>query len=335
MKTTGALRKRIESGRPLFLPGAHDALSARVIEEAGFEAIYLSSHGVSASFLAQPDYGLETFQEAVVISRNIVNVVSVPVVVDGEAGFGNVLNLQRVLREFQAAGVAGMHIDDQETPIKCPWLIGGISSAVISMEEMVGKIKAVRDYRRDEDFVLIVRSQVLNTEYDRRGEYLEEQIRRAQAYKKAGADVILCTGKSVEDLRSIAKHVPGPLMTHLSPYSPKGATPFQEFIDMGYQLLTFPVTLLYASLKAQMEMLDALRREGRFTAEMVGRMISHEKYGDLCGAKKLQAFAQRYGMPEAMHSLTATDHLTRYAYDPGTVPRPVKGGIRRGRGKRS
>jgi 2,3-dimethylmalate lyase len=321
MTNAKELRKRIVAGDPLIIPGAHDAMSARLIEEAGYEAVYLSSHGISASFLAQPDYGLETFQELVMISRNIVPAVDLPLIVDGEAGFGNVLNLKRTLRELENAGAAGMHIDDQVTPIKCPWLIGGISSAVIPLEEMVGKIHAVLDSRRDSDFVLIVRSQVLNTEYDRQGRYLEEQIRRAQAYKKAGADVILCTGKSVADLKTIAGEVPGPLMTHLSPYSPKGKTPFQDLFSMGYRILTVPVTLLYTAIKAQMDMLETLKREGRFTDEMVDKMVAHETYGEICGAKTLQAFAERYGMPEAEHALTATDCLTDHAYRHGNEHR--------------
>ena len=315
MMKAKALRELIGSGRPLLIPGAHDAMSARLIEEAGYEAVYLSSHGLSASFLAQPDYGLETIQELAMISRNIVNVIDLPLIVDGEAGFGNVLNLRRSLRELEGAGVAGMHIDDQVTPIKCPWLIGGLSSAVISQEEMVGKIKAVLDNRQDPDFLLIVRSQVLNTEYDRQGRYLTEQINRAQAYKKAGADVILCTGKSEADLRTVAQEVAGPLMTHLSPYSPKGKMPFRDFFDLGYQILTFPVTLLYTAVKAQMDMLETLRKEGRFTEEMVGKMVAHETYGEICGAKTLQAFAKRYGLPEAEHKLTATDYLTDHAYE--------------------
>ncbi len=308
------LRARIATGRPIMIPGAHDALSARLIEEAGYEAVYLSSHGLSASFLAQPDYGMETMPELVMIARNIINAIDLPLIVDGEAGFGNVLNLRRALRELEAAGVAGMHIDDQVTPIKCPWLIGGISSAVIPREEMVGKIHAVLDNRQDPDFVLIVRSQVLNTEYDRQGRYLEEQIRRVRAYKEAGADVILCTGKSMADLQAIVREVPGPLMTHLSPYSPKGKLPFQNFVDLGFQILTFPVTLLYTAMQAQLEVLEGLKREGRFTEEILGGMVSHERYGELTGAKKWQAFAERYGMPEAEHSLTATDYLSDEAY---------------------
>lgn len=317
MTKTKRLRELINSGKAITLPGAHDAMSARIIEEAGYEALYLSSHGLSASFLAQPDYGLETMQELVMVSRNIVQAVDVPLIVDGEAGFGNVLNLRRSLYELEAAGAAGMHIDDQVTPIKCPWLIGGLSSAVIPREEMVGKIHAVLDNRRDPDFVLIVRSQVLNTEYDRQGRYLEEQIERVQAYKKAGADVILCTGKSIADLETIAKEVPGPLMTHLSPYSPKGKIPFKDFFAMGYQIVTFPVTLLYAAIKAQIDVLGALQREGQFTESILDGMVSHEQYGEICGAKKLQAFAKRYGMPEADHLLNATEHLTDQAYQGG------------------
>ncbi len=325
MGSAKEFRKRILSGKPLLIPGAHDAISARLIERAGFEAVYLSSHGVSASFLAQPDYGFETLQELAMISRNIAAAVSVPLLVDAEAGFGNVLNLRRTLRELEIAGVAGMHIDDQVTPIKCPWLIGGISSAVVPVEEMVGKIHAVCDSRRDVDFVLIVRSQTLNTDYDREGRYLQEQIRRAQVYKEAGADVILCTGKSLEDLSTVAKEVPGPLMTHVSPYSSKGTIPFDELITMGYRILTLPVTLLYTGLKAQMDMLEALRREGRFTEEMIARMASHEEYGEICGVRELKEFARQYGMPEAKHPLTATENLTSYAYRSGRKASGGKG----------
>ena len=180
-RRTTRLRKLLKERDILLIPGCFNALSARLIEQAGFEAIYVSGAAVAGNFVGVPDIGLTTLTEVLENARHIVAVTSLPVICDADTGFGNAVNMLRTVREFENAGVAGIQIEDQVMPKKCGHTEGKL---LISKEEMVQKIKAAVDARRDPDFTLVVRTDAIAVNG------LEDALDRAQAYLEAGQDQV-------------------------------------------------------------------------------------------------------------------------------------------------
>src|SRR5438105_10474869 len=201
MPVTTRLRELLAGPDMLVVPGAYDALSARLIAQAGFPAVYMTGFGTAASVLGQPDVGLLTMSEMVSRAAAIAGVVGdLPLIADADTGYGNPINVRRTVREYERAGVAGLHIEDQVWPKKCGHMEG---KQVIPMNEMVQKIRAAVDARQDPDFVIIARTDAnaVNS--------LEDALRRGKAYHEAGADVIFIeASRSMAELRSIAAAFP-------------------------------------------------------------------------------------------------------------------------------
>jgi len=196
------LREGLKANKTLWAAGAYDALSARLIEEAGFDVVFTTGFGISASFLGQPDVELYTMTENLAVVRQVVSCVGRPVVADCDTGYGNLVNVQRTVREFENAGVAGLVIEDQVTPKTCP-AIGSVE--VTPLATAVAKIKAALDARRNSDLVIIARTDAAT---------VDEAIARAQAYAAAGADMIQPIDKTFAkeaDLRRLKASVPAPL----------------------------------------------------------------------------------------------------------------------------
>jgi 2-methylisocitrate lyase-like PEP mutase family enzyme len=203
MKPTTKLRRMIDEGRTTWTAGAYDALSAKLIAAAGFDAILSTGYGISASHLGRPDAEIYTMTENLQVVRQIVDVTDIPVIADTDTGYGNAINVIRTVKEFEKAGVAAMIFEDQISPKRCPACVD--SFKIISIEEAVGKIKAAVDTRVDQDLVIIART-------DARP--LEAAIERGQAYKEAGADVIQPISKAVanlEEMRRFKAEVKAPL----------------------------------------------------------------------------------------------------------------------------
>ena len=180
-KKAAVLRRLVEEEEILLAPGCFNALSARLIEQAGFKAIYVSGAAVAGNFLGYPDIGLTTMNEMLESARNIVRVTSLPVICDADTGFGNAINMLRTVREFESAGLAGIQIEDQAMPKKCGQTEGKL---LISKAEMVQKVKAAVEARQDPDFVLVVRTDAIAVNG------MEDALDRALAYQEAGADVV-------------------------------------------------------------------------------------------------------------------------------------------------
>lgn len=181
MEARKRLRELVDAKEILVLPGAYDALSARLAEAAGFPCVYMTGYGQSASKLGAPDVGLMTMSEMVERAKDMCAAVSVPVICDGDTGFGNVVNLVRTVREYERAGAAAIQLEDQTTPKKCGHMLG---RQVVDAEEMVNKIRAAAAARQDPDFLIIARTDA------RTNHGVEEAIRRARLYEQAGADII-------------------------------------------------------------------------------------------------------------------------------------------------
>jgi methylisocitrate lyase len=280
-----ALRALLKKSEILIAPGAHNAFTARIIEQAGFRAVYLTGSGASMDLLGMPDLGFLTMTEMVAHARNIVQATSLPVIADADTGYGNALNVMRTIREYENAGVGGVHIEDQVAPKRCGHFAG---KEVISPQEMVGKIEAALDARENPDFLIIART-------DARAMLgVQEAIERGKAYREAGADMIFVDApESEEELRLIARSIPGPVMANLSE---GGKTPLlsaRELQEMGYRLVIYPRSAAGAAAKAIQELMAVLKKEGT-TKSFLDRMVTFEGRNRITGLAHYQELEKKY-----------------------------------------
>ena len=284
-KIAKRLRELLSRNQILVAPGTHDALTAKIIEMTGFEAVYMTGYGTSASVLGQPDVGLLTQTEMAFRASNIAEAVSVPVIADGDTGFGNAINVQRTVRLYEKAGVACIQIEDQVAPKKCGHMLG---REVISTEEMVGKIKAACDARFDDDFMIMART-------DARTNFgIDAAIERAKAYEEAGADIIFVESpESVEEMKKITSSFKVPVLANMIEH---GRTPLlsaQELQEIGYDIAIYPVSSTYVEAKAVLDLMNELKKTGT-TAGMLERMIPFDKFNELVGLPAIREKERKY-----------------------------------------
>ncbi len=238
---------------PLMIPGVFNALAARLAERAGFRAVYQSGAALSAG-LALPDVGLVTQTEFAEQGRYLASAVSVPVISDADTGFGEALAVERTVALFESAGLAGLHLEDQKLPKRCGHLSG---KTLVTREEMVAKLKAAVAARRDPNFVIIARTDA------RAVEGIDAAIERAQAYVKAGADMIFPEAlETPEEFAQVARAIPAPLIANMTEFGKSPLLSAQEFAKLGYAAVLFPVTTLRVAMKAVESALGQIAREG-------------------------------------------------------------------------
>ena len=285
MKTTTMLRQLLNSDTLTVAPFVMNGLHARIAESVGFNAVYMTGAGTAAE-KGFPDVGLLSMTEMVANAKYIANAVSIPVVCDADTGYGNALNVQRTVREYEAAGVAGIHIEDQQFPKKCGFFEG---KQVIPMEEHVQKIKAALDARTDADFVIIARCDA----YAVTG--WEDTVRRCRAYRDAGADLVFVDGiKSQDDLEIYASDLKDlPRMYNGDLFTT------QEVDSLGYKLMICGGTiwLIYKQLR---EAFQELKDEGRVATERYG---SRWDVAGLLGLDQIYELERKYGVNEASVSI--------------------------------
>jgi len=271
-ETRHAKLRRLIAGKTVPIPGAFNALCARAIEQAGFEAVYVSGAGLANAVYGLPDVGLTTMSEAVQHAKHIVSAVTVPVVVDGDTGFGEAINAARTVSEMEAAGVSAVHFEDQVLPKKCGHLDG---KALVSADEMVEKIRAACAARRDRDFMIIART-------DARGvTSFEDAVERARRYVDAGADAVFPEAmKSEEELAEFARQVTAPLLANMTEFGKTPLVPLRKLEEMGYRMVIYPQTALRVGFGAISEMLADLKAAGAQTA-WVDRMQTRAALYDL------------------------------------------------------
>ena len=289
MLNTTRLRELLVQRGLLVAPGAYDALSARLIAQAGFPAVYMTGFGTVASVLGQPDVGLLTMSEMVSRAAALAAVVGDrPLIADADTGYGNPINVRRTVREYERAGVAAIHIEDQVWPKKCGHMEG---KQVISVDEMVQKIRAAVDARQDPDFVIIARTDA-NAVYG-----LEDALRRGRAYREAGADVIFIEApRSIEELRAIAQAFPDvPLLYNWAESGKTPLLPLEEIHALGFKLVIFPVSMLFAATQALLDLLEALK-QGQTSLAFAERMVTFSQFTDQIGLPEIQALERRYGV---------------------------------------
>jgi len=279
MKNTTRFKELILNDEILVLPGCHDALSAKVIEQVGFNAVTMGGYAASAARLAKPDVSLLTLYEYVEIVRNIVQVVDIPFFADGDTGHGNVTNVQRTVRELENTGAAGLFIEDQVFPKRCGHMEG---KQIISKMEMVAKLKAAVDARVDEDFVIMARTDAIAV-YG-----TDDAIERANAFSDAGADLIFVEAPtSVEQMKNINESIDAPTMAI---QIEGGKTPFlttKELEELGFNAVVYPNATVYSTAWVLRELWQGLMKEGS-TKGAMDRMIRFDDFNKLVGLDKIR-----------------------------------------------
>ncbi|MFC1903460.1 oxaloacetate decarboxylase [Chloroflexota bacterium] len=291
MTAPQAFRRLLSEQKIVVAPGCYDCISARVIEKLDFKAVYLTGYGIEASRLGRPDIGLASMVEVVDHARNVRESVSLPVIADADTGYGDVLSVWRTAREFEKAGVAGIHLEDQMMPKKCGGLPGKI---VISREEMVDKIRAARDALDNKEFVIIGRTD------SRLTLGMEESKRRIEAYLKAGAELVLLGDRhTVAELEEMGKTFPQKLLICAGILGwEETILSVNDYAQMGIKMLIYPVTGLYAAVKAVMMVYKTLReKEGLSEADLIEAGISFDEANELLGfsdwTKKREAYTPK------------------------------------------
>lgn len=294
MRASRRLRELIEERRAVVVPGAHDVISAKLIERFGFKAVQVSGFGVAATLLGLPDMGFVSFAEVLQLTKNIVDAVSIPVMADADTGYGNAISAMRVTEQFIRVGAAGMNIEDQVFPKRCGHMEG---KGIIPMEEMVLKIKAcakVRD-ELDPDFIINARTDAIAVAG------IEEAIRRGNAYARAGADLIFVEApRSREEIERAVKEIEAPVSINLFDAVHGGKTPLmtiQELRELGVARVSIPVGPLFAAARGVKNYLEAI--SGDKIAE--GRddlVLSFDEFKELVGYNKFRELENAY-LPKA------------------------------------
>jgi 2-methylisocitrate lyase-like PEP mutase family enzyme len=283
------LRKRLTEGPMIVAPGIYDAFGARFVEQAGYEAVYMTGNGVSASLLGRPDVGLIDLSLFTAHAHRAAACVDIPLICDADTGYGNAVNVQHTVREFEAAGVCAIHIEDQVLPKRCGHLPG--SRPVVEMKEQVGKIEAAAAARRDDDFIVIARTDSAS------GHGLDEAIRRGQAYRKAGADVVFVELKShpniVEDLKRIVGEIDAPCLVNVEEDGKLGDLTAEEYDALGFRVAIYPGLGRNAAGWGMRQALGVLKRDGN-TKKGREQMLSFKDYNEVLGLKDVVEWEKKY-----------------------------------------
>ncbi len=290
MKKSTMLRQLLQEKKALPAPGAHDVISAKLIEKAGFKAIQVSGFGLAATYLGLPDMAFISFTEVLNFTRNIVDAVNIPVMADADTGYGNAINAMRVTEQFIKAGTAGMNLEDQVFPKRCGHIEG---KTVVSTEEMVLKIKAcakVRD-ELDPDFIINARTDAIAVAG------VDEAIRRGNAYIEAGADMIFVEApRSVEEIKKAVKEIKGLVSINLFDNIEGGKTPLvplEELAAMGVARVSIPVGTTFAAARGVQNYLEAIKG-GRLAPEKKDLVFSFDEFKELVGVPGFREQEKQY-----------------------------------------
>lgn len=282
-----ALRQLLTGPGPLIVPGAYDALSALLVQQAGFKAAFMSGYAVSAALLGKPDIGLLTGSEMVDNARRMAAAVQIPLIVDGDTGYGNAINVMRTVETYEQAGVSAIQLEDQVTPKRCGHMSG---KQVIDCAEMLGKIRAAVDAREDSDLMIIGRTDAASIEGT------DAAIARAQAYADAGADILFV--EAPDDVREIEK-----IASSLAPLAPlvfkvpegrqSPSLSFDDLADLGFSILLLPIGTLLAATAAMQRSLRELATDGS-PVEAETSPPTFDGFNDLVGLPAMRELENRY-----------------------------------------
>ncbi len=280
------LRNRLKSKKPLVIPGVYDALGAKIAQKVGFEAMFQTGYGTSASLFGMPDYGFIGATETIDNARRICRAVSVPVIVDSDTGYGNALSVWKLVEELESSGAAGIFLEDQRWPKRCGHMQG---KEVVPQEEYTEKLSAALDARKSKDFIIVARTDARATEG------LDVAIERGKQNKKTGADAIFVEApKSLDEMKKIGKEINAPLVANMIE---GGATPLssaETLNKMGFKIILYPLSVLYANTFATMNILKELKRSGN-TKKYKQKVVNFDQFNDLVELSKFRKMEKKYG----------------------------------------
>src|SRR5277367_3177424 len=290
MRPTTRLKQLLAQPGAVLAPGVADALNARLVAQHGFDAVYMTGAGTTATRLGMPDVGLLTMTEMVDNAGRIADASGLPVISDADTGYGGVLNVRRTIQSYERAGVAAVHLEDQVMPKRCGHLAG---KQLVPVEEMEAKIRAACDARTDPDFVIIARTDAIAVEG------FDAALERAARYRAAGADMLFVEAPSEQELPVIAPRLAGaPLLYNLAT---SGKTPYlakHEIEALGFKLIIYPNWLLLASIRAASHVLKTLQDTGSI-ASLTNELPNFREFLDLMGMQEVETLEARYGVPDA------------------------------------
>ena len=280
------LRKLLsDNSKPLVVPGVYDAIGAKIAQKAGFEAMFQTGYGTSATLLGLPDYGFIGATETTENARRICRAVSVPVIVDADTGYGNPLSVWKLITELESAGAAGIFLEDQKWPKRCGHMSG---KEVISKEEYSQKLQAALDARKSKDFIIVARTDA------RAPEGLDAAIERGLEYKKIGADAIFIEApKSIAEMKKIGRSIKAPLVANMIE---GGATPLvssKALHKMGFKLILYPLSVLFANAFASMKILNELKKSGT-TEKLRENVVNFDQFNEIVDLTKFKKMEKDY-----------------------------------------
>ena len=279
------LSSMIKSKKPLVIPGVYDAIGAKIAENVGFDAMFQTGYGTSATLFGMPDYGFIGATETVDNARRISNAISVPLIVDSDTGYGNALSVWKLVKELEAAGAAGIFLEDQKWPKRCGHMQG---KDVISQEEYTEKLGAAIDARENKDFIIVARTD------SRATEGLDKAIERGLENKKTGADAVFIEApNSLGEMKRIGKEIKAPLVANMIE---GGATPInsaETLSKIGFNIILYPLSVLFANTFATMNILKELKNTGT-TSKYKQKVVNFDQFNNLVELDKYKKMETKY-----------------------------------------
>ena len=279
------LSSMIKSKKPLVIPGVYDAIGAKIAEKVGFDAMFQTGYGTSATLFGMPDYGFIGATETVDNARRISNAISVPLIVDSDTGYGNALSVWKLVKELESAGAAGIFLEDQKWPKRCGHMQG---KEVIPQEEYTEKLGAAIDARENKDFIIVARTDARATEG------LDKAIERGLQNKKTGADAIFIEApRTLNEMKKIGKEIKTPLVANMIE---GGATPMnsaQTLNKIGFNIVLYPLSVLFANTFATMNILQELKNKGT-TSKYKQKVVNFDQFNSLVELDKFRKMERKY-----------------------------------------
>ena len=283
MKSIKKLLKN--KSKPLVIPGVYDALGAKIVEKVGFEAMFQTGYGTSATLFGMPDYGFIGSTETVDNARRICRAASIPVIVDVDTGYGNALTVDKLVRELEVAGASGIFLEDQKWPKRCGHMQG---KEVIPKDEYAEKLQAAIDARSNKDFIIVARTDA------RAIEGLDNAIERGLYYKKIGADVIFIEApKNIQEMSKIGNAIDAPLVANMIEGGVTPISSVSKLHKMGFKIILYPLSVLFSNTYASLQILRELKRSGS-TVKLKKNMVNFDQFNEIVELSKYKKLEKQY-----------------------------------------
>ena len=283
MKSIKKLLKN--KSKPLVIPGVYDAIGAKIVEKVGFEAMFQTGYGTSATLFGMPDYGFIGSTETVDNARRICRAVSIPVIVDVDTGYGNALTVDKLVRELEVAGASGIFLEDQKWPKRCGHMQG---KEVIPKDEYAEKLQAAIDARSNKDFIIVARTDA------RAIEGLDNAIERGLYYKKIGADVIFIEApKNIQEMSKIGNAIDAPLVANMIEGGVTPISSVSKLHKMGFKIILYPLSVLFSNTYASLQILRELKRSGS-TVKLKKSMVNFDQFNEIVELSKYKKLEKQY-----------------------------------------